>query len=389
MAENKHTPRIAVIAGEHSGDVLGGPMMAAIKKKLGDDVEFSGVGGEAMEAQGLRSMFPLSDVAVMGPLAILKCLPRLVKRVYQAVDGVVAFAPDVVVIIDSPEFTHPIAKRIRKRLPDVPIIDYVSPSVWAWRPGRAKRMTRYIDHVLALLPFEPEAHARLGGPDCTYIGHSLSERLDEIQRTDTSALAQRLSLKKDTPTLSILPGSRPSEVSKLLNIFGDSLVELTSRIGAVNVIIPTVNSVAAMVEEGVREWPLIPHIVEGEADKFASFRLSDAALAASGTVTLELATAGTPMVVAYRVDAVAAKLMWLVKVSSFVLPNLIIGRNAIPEFMQDDCTPEKLSSALYELLTDPGVRDAQVEALGQVQERLSLGAGTPSERAAGIVIGYI
>ncbi len=135
-----------------------------------------------MAHEGFASLFPIEDVAVMGPLSILPRLPRIMRRVYQTVDAALAFAPDAVVIIDSPEFTHPIAKRIRKRAPDIPIIDYVSPSVWAWRPGRAKRMRRYIDHVLALLPFEPDAHARLGGPACTYVGHPLIEKLDDIQR---------------------------------------------------------------------------------------------------------------------------------------------------------------------------------------------------------------
>jgi len=389
MSNAERQPRIVIIAGEHSGDLLGGQLMAALKLNLGADISFSGVGGEAMGAQGLMSLFPLSDVAVMGPVAILKRLPTLIKRVYAAVDGAVAADPDVVVIIDSPEFTHPIAKRIRKRLPDVPIIDYVSPSVWAWRPGRAKRMTHYIDHVLALLPFEPDAHARLDGPDCTYVGHSLAERIDDIQSIDTNELALKLKLDCDAPTLTVLPGSRRSEVDKLLEVFGESLKLLAGKVGAINVIIPTVASVRDVIEVGVRDWPCMPHIVEGDVDKFASFRLSDAALAASGTVTLELAVAGTPMVVGYRVDPIAASLKWLVTVSSFVLPNLVIGRNAIPEYILDDCTPENLSLALEGLLIDPEVRDAQVLALQEVQSRLRLDYGTPSERAAKIVLGFI
>ena len=389
MNNGATAPRVVIIAGEHSGDILGGQLMAALRLRHPGDIEFSGVGGEAMEAQGLQSMFPLSDVTVMGPLAILKRLPTLVRRVYQAVDGVIAARPDVVVIIDSPEFTHPIAKRIRKRMPDVPIIDYVSPSVWAWRPGRAKRMTRYIDHVLALLPFEPAAHERLGGPQCTYIGHSLAERIDDIQAMDTNALATRLKLNPDHATLAILPGSRPSEVSRLLNIFGDSLKLLNAKYADLNVIIPTVSTVRDMVEAGTSEWPIKPHIVEGDDEKFASFKLSTLALAASGTVTLELAAAGTPMVVAYRVDPLAARLMWLVKVPSFVLANLILERNAVPEFMQDDCTAENLSEALHQLLSDESVYKAQSDALKEVQDRLRLEHGTPSERAAEVVLNYL
>ena len=178
------TKRIFIVAGEHSGDVLGGKLIEALKAKADADAfAFAGVGGEHMEAAGLPSIFPLSDVAVMGPAAILARLPKLVRRVYRTVDAALAFNPDAVVIVDSPEFTHPIAKRIRQRRPSIPIIDYVSPSVWAWRPGRARKMRPYVDHLLALLPFEPEAHARLGGPACTYVGHPLIERAPWIDAT--------------------------------------------------------------------------------------------------------------------------------------------------------------------------------------------------------------
>ena len=191
-SSDPHTLKIFVVAGEHSGDALGAKLIAALKTAHAGPIHFSGVGGEEMAHEGFVSRFPIEDVAVMGPMSILPRLPRIVRRVYQTVDAALAAAPDAVVIIDSPEFTHPIAKRIRKRAPHIPIIDYVSPSVWAWRPGRAKRMRRYIDHVLALLPFEPDAHARLGGPPCTYVGHPLIEKLDEIQNADAAALALRL-----------------------------------------------------------------------------------------------------------------------------------------------------------------------------------------------------
>ena len=194
VTAGKADVNIFVIAGEHSGDALGGKLMAALRQKLGSRVRFQGVGDEAMQNEGLVSDFPMSDVTVMGPLSILRHLPRILKRVYGTVDRAIATEPDVVVIIDSPEFTHPIAKRIRKRRPDIPIVDYVSPSVWAWRPGRAKKMRPYVDHILGLLPFEPEAHARLGGPPCTYVGHPLIERADWLKNLDPEPLRQRLGL---------------------------------------------------------------------------------------------------------------------------------------------------------------------------------------------------
>ena len=389
MKVTEQDTHIVLIAGEHSGDNLGARLMPALRALHSQTIEFSGVGGEMMEGEGLRSLFPLKDVTVMGPLDILKRLPQLIRRVHQTVDATVAAKPDAVVIIDSPEFTHPIAKRIRKRMPNVPILNYVSPSVWAWRSGRAKKMVEYIDHVLALLPFEPQAHVRLGGPECSYVGHPLAEKLKSIAAIDTTPIRARLKLDQDRQTLLVLPGSRASEIAKLLDIFGAAVDRLCEKTGPLNIIIPTVSSVRNLVAQGTDAWPLKVHIIDGEEDKYAAFLLADAALAASGTVTLELAAAGTPMIVAYRVDPLAACLKWLVKVPSFVLPNLIIGRNAIPEYMQENCTAENLSEGLSQLLTKPQVREEQLAALAEVREKLVLDHGTPSQRAAEIVLRYV
>ncbi len=379
--------RIFAVAGEHSGDVLGGKLLEALKEKCGGEAfAFSGVGGEHMEAAGLRSIFPLSDVAVMGPAAIVARLPKLVRRVYRTVDAALAFNPDALIIIDSPEFTHPIAKRVRKRRPGIPIVDYVSPSVWAWRPGRARKMKPYVDHLLALLPFEPEAHARLGGPECTYVGHPLIERAAWIDGLDRESLRARLGLNPGLPILAVLPGSRASEISRLMQPFGETIGMLKRQLGPVELILPAVLSVRPLIEEALRGWPQRPHLVEGDEDKFTAFRIAQAALAASGTVTLELAVAGTPMVVAYRVDRLAARLRFLLKVHSFVLANLVLGENAFPEFMQEDCTPEKLSTALKPLLLNSPERSAQLSALGKIRERMFLPEGTPSGKAAEVVL---
>ncbi len=381
------TKRIFIVAGEHSGDVLGGKLIEALKAKTDADAfAFAGVGGEHMEAAGLPSIFPLSDVAVMGPAAILARLPKLVRRVYRTVDAALAFNPDAVVIVDSPEFTHPIAKRIRQRRPSIPIIDYVSPSVWAWRPGRARKMRPYVDHLLALLPFEPEAHARLGGPACTYVGHPLIERAPWIDALDTEALRSRLGLRSGLPVLLVLPGSRPSEVSRLMAPFGETLGALREKAGPFEVIIPAVSSVRPLIEQALPAWPQQPHLVEGESDKFTAFKLAQAALAASGTVTLELGVTGAPMVVAYRVDPVAARLRFLLKAHSVVLANLVLGANAFPEFIQEDCTPAKLSAALAPLLKDTPERASQIAALAKIREKMFLPEGTPSGKAAEIVL---
>ena len=298
-----HDVSVFMVAGEHSGDALGAKLMAALNQLRRGRIRYLGVGGPGMERQGLVSQFPLDDVAVMGPAAIAARLPLILSRMRSTAKAAMAAEPNVVVIIDSPEFTHPIARGIRRRRPSIPIVDYVSPTVWAWRPGRARKMRNYVDHVLALWPFEPDAHERLGGPPCSFVGHPLIERHPWIAALDPKPLAQRLGLTGDKPVLVVLPGSRTSEVSHLMPPFGDAVTRLAERGRDFEVIIPVVANLRALIEKQLRDWPKQPHLVEDEEDKFRAFKLATVALAASGTVTLELALAGTPMVVAYKVDA--------------------------------------------------------------------------------------
>lgn len=381
--------RLFIVAGEHSGDALGAKLIAALNERRRGRVRFVGVGGPLMEANGLVSQFPMRDVAVMGASAIAARLPTLLRRVYGTVKAATVAEPDAVVIIDSPEFTHPIAKRLRRRLPKVPIIDYVSPSVWAWRSGRARKMRAYIDHVMALLPFEPEAHQRLGGPPCTYVGHPLIERLPWLAKLDTQPLAERLALAPDTSLLVILPGSRATEVKRLMAPFGQALSRLIERGRKFEVAIPVVDSVRALVEEQMQAWPKQPHLISGEEDKFRAFKLARAALAASGTVTLELALAGTPMVVAYKVDPVIAQaLRMTVTAKSAVLVNLILDERAIPELLQEYCTPANIAAALAPLLDDSPARAKQMAAIARVPGAMVSPGNTPSEAAAEIVLHY-
>jgi lipid-A-disaccharide synthase len=381
--------RLFLVAGEHSGDALGGKLIAALKQRYDGTLTLAGVGGEEMAHEGFVSLFPIEDVAVMGPMSILPRLPRIMRRVYQTVDAALAFNPDAVVIIDSPEFTHPIAKRIRKRAPDIPIIDYVSPSVWAWRPGRAKRMRRYVDHVLALLPFEPDAHARLGGPACTYVGHPLIEKLDAIEGADGAALSRRLGLAPEKPVLLVLPGSRTSEVTRLVDVFGDAVARVSSK-QPIEIVIPAVRHVRDLIVAKTASWAVRPHIVDAaSADKYAAMRLARAALAASGTVTLELALAQTPSVVAYRVDKLIANLRFLLKVPSVVLANLVLGKNVYPEYLQEACTAEALSAAILPLLGDTPERRAQLEALAGTPGKLRLASSSPSIAAADTVLAVV
>ena len=370
--------RVALVAGEHSGDQLGFKLMRALREAPGE-VAFSGVGGEAMEAEGLKSLFPISDIAVMGILPVLARLPTLIARIRKTSEAIIAARPDVLVIIDSPDFTHRVARRVRAALPSLPIVDYVSPSVWAWRPGRAKAMRTYVDCVLALLPFEPEVYRRLDGPRCVYVGHPLIERLGELRPNDDEARRRAAW----PPLVVVLPGSRRSEITRLMADFGRALAALRRSVGPFSLVLPTLPHIEREVRAMAASWPVPPTITLGEAAKYSAFRGAHASLAASGTVTLELALAGVPMVGAYKVSRVEEQLKYLIKVPSILLPNLILGERAIPEKLQKDCAPAALAEALAEIVRDGPARSAQLKALSRLDRLMALpDGGTPSAHAA-------
>jgi lipid-A-disaccharide synthase len=376
--------RIAVVAGEPSGDQLGFKLTRALRDQSPGGVDFLGVGGEAMAAEGLVSLFPLADVAVMGVLPVIKRLPTLLDRIRRAAAAIVAARPDALVVIDSPDFTHRVARRVRRALPDLPVIDYVSPSVWAWRPGRAPAMRAYVDCVLALLPFEPEAHARLGGPRCVYVGHPLVERLAELRPSPDEARRRAAS----PPLVLALPGSRRSLIARLMADFGAAIAAAEREAGPFEVVLPTLPHVENDVRALAARWPRPPRIVVGERERFAAFRSASAALAASGTVTLELALAGVPLVGAYKVSGVEALLRPLVTLPfSVLLPNLVLGEAAIPEFLQGDCRPQALATALAALVSDGPTRSAQLAALDKLDARMRLEDGRPpsAHAAAGVL----
>ncbi len=373
--------RFALIVGEESGDQLGAGLIDSIRR-LRPNATFMGLAGERMQARGMASLFPISDVAVMGFGAVIARLPKIVRRVHETVDAVLAADPDVLVIIDSPDLTHAVARRVARRRPELPIVNYVSPTVWAWRSYRARRMKRYVDHVLALLPFEPEAHRRLGGPPCTYVGHPLVERLDELR----PAGGERARLG-DRPVLLILPGSRRTEIDRLMTPFGEALAAIAAERPGVEVLLPAVPHLADQIAARSAAWAVRPEIVLGEAEKFAAFRRAHAALAASGTVTLELGLAGVPMVVAYRVEPIVRPFKGLLKAHSIVLANLVLGENAVPELLDDAGSPEVLARETLALLSDSEKRRAQVAALERMTVMTALPGGErPSDKAAAIVV---
>ncbi|BEV44049.1 lipid-A-disaccharide synthase [Afipia carboxidovorans] len=384
MAQGTGTPRkFFLIATESSGDHLGAALMAELRQRFGADAQFVGIGGREMEGEGLATLFPIGDLAIVGLSAVARQLPMLLRRIREATAAVLQARPDILVIIDSPDFTHRVAKRVRKADPSIPIVDYVSPSVWAWRPGRAKAMARYVDHVLALLPFEPEEHRKLGGPACTYVGHPLIERLATL-RPDVQETERRQS---PPPVLVLLPGSRRGEIRNHMAVFGETLAALKEQGVVVDAVLPTLPHLADMVREAAAQWPVVPRIVTGEAEKRAAFRSARAALAKSGTVTLELALAGVPMVTLYRGTAIEA---WVarrvVRVPSIILANLVIGENVVPEFHQEECTAANLVPVLRDILGDTAARKRQLEAFAKLDKIMDTGARSPSEIAADVVI---
>lgn len=375
--------RVFLVAAEESGDRLGAALMRAIRSQRGATVQFEGVGGHDMAAEGLKTLFPIDGLAIVGISSIPKKLPAILKRIRQTAKAALASKPDVLVIIDSPDFTHRVARFVRKRDPSIPIVDYVSPSVWAWRPGRARAMRRFIDHVLALLPFEPAAHQRLGGPPCTYVGHPLIEQIDTL-RPDAQEAQRR---DKSPPLLVVLPGSRSGEIHWMLSPFGKAVELLQKRIGALELVVPTTPYLAERVERGTEKWPVRPRIVVDAKDRQAAFRVARAALAKSGTVTLELALAGVPMVTAYkggRLEGAIARRV--IRLPSVILANLVLGENVVPELLQENCTPEKLADALIPLLSDTPERRKQSEAFGRLDAIMGIGTASPARRAADIVL---
>jgi lipid-A-disaccharide synthase len=371
-------PRIFLVAGEASGDQLGATLMRALRAAT-PQVAFAGVGGEAMEREGLASLFPLADIAVMGLVPVLARLPRLVQRINETARAILDQAPDCLVIIDAPDFTHRVARRVRAARPELPIVDYVSPTVWAWRPGRSRAMRDYVDCVLALLPFEPQAHARLGGPRCVYVGHPLVERLDELTLRSRNRGGAR--------SLLVLPGSRLAEVRRMTPIYGEALDLLLRERADFDVVIPVAPFMVEALRHELQDWPVTPRLI-GQAEKFAAFRAAHAALVTSGAATLELALADVPMAVAYRVSRAESLLRFLVNVDSIVLPNLILGENVVPEFLQEKATPRALAEALSPLLGESDARDAQLAAFMRVRARLLEAGRSPSARAADIVLAY-
>jgi lipid-A-disaccharide synthase len=361
--------KIAVIAGEVSGDLLGADLVAALKDRHGGPIELVGVGGDALERQGLEPLFDFSELSVMGLTQVLARLPRFIRLIGLTAKAIIAAEPDLLLIVDSPDFTHRVAKKVRQALPDLPVVDYVCPSVWAWKEYRAKAMLAYVDEVLAVLPFEPQVMRDLGGPPTHFVGHRLvtNEKLLETRAARAGKRPKRLDEEK---TILLLPGSRGAEITTLLPIFGETMRDFVARNGPTRFLLPTVPRQEARVRQMIADWDLKPEVLTGEEAKWRAFAEADAAIAASGTVILELALATVPVVSTYKTDWLITILSHRIKTWSGALPNLIADYPFVPEFLNDYVRPGNLLRMAERLAADTLQQRAMLEGFDLVWQRL-------------------
>ena len=376
--------KVFLIAGEASGDALGAALMAGMKT-LAPGVEFHGVGGPKMEAEGLQSLFPMEELSVMGLVEVLPKYRQLKRRIAEAAAAVTALKPDALITIDSPDFCLRVARLVRAADPGQFVTHYVAPTVWAWRPGRAAKMAGVVDHVLALFPFEPP-YMEAAGMSCDFVGHPV---VAERRGTADEALAFRdtHAIGPDQPVLLCLPGSRKGEVSRLAPRFEEAIARLRDREPDLRVVLPTVEGVAGLVRDLAARWKVAPLVVETTEDKRAAFAAADLALAASGTVSLELAANHVPMVIAHDFNRLT---WWMMKraalIDTVTLVNIVSDTRAVPEYLGPACQPGPIANALMALIDDKDARERQFAAMALTMERLGAGGEAPGLRAARSVL---
>ncbi|WP_019220373.1 lipid-A-disaccharide synthase [Bartonella senegalensis] len=367
--------KIAVVAGEESGDLLAADLMSYLSQQTGCNIDLIGVGGRHLKALGLKSLFDSQDIALIGLGAVLKKLPSLLMKIGNLSKFIAQEKPDCLIIIDSPDFTHRVAKKVRVLAPSIPIVKYIAPTVWAWRPERAKAMRQFVDHVLAVFPFEEKIMQDLGGPPTTYVGHRLvtyppllTIQLEKRRQSEKKHLFAQQTL---SPTLVILPGSRNSEIRSLMPIFQEVVETLVQRIPHLHIILPTLPHLVGEIQNFIQSWKSKVEIVIGEDAKWHAFSKADVALAALGTVSLELALAKIPMVLCYKLDCFS-KLFIFPKIMlwSGVLPNIISDKPIVPEYFNEFLRPGMLARQIEQLLYNPLLRQAQLDAFEMVEQKM-------------------
>ncbi|MGE4350946.1 MAG: lipid-A-disaccharide synthase [Bdellovibrionales bacterium] len=381
MTERQEPPLFFLVAGEASGDLLGARLMAALKKRTGGYVRFAGVGGPRMEQEGLDLLFPQSDLAHMGLFELVRHLPLLLRRIHQTIDAVKKQKPAALITIDSPDFCFRVAKKLKGQ--GIPLIHYVAPTVWAWRPGRAKKIAQFLDHLLALLPFEPPYFTKEGLP-CTFVGHPLVE--SAAGQGNAERFRTKFGIGANVPLLAVLPGSRMGEVKRLLPIFCETVLRVRAQYPGLELMVPTVAHIEKRVREEMKNWGIPVHFTTNDEDKYDGFAACMAALACSGTVSVELAMSALPTVIAYKIGALTAFLYRrLIKTRFATLVNIMHDKEIMPEFLQEKCEPEKMAEAVLAYLSNPKVRQDKVKELTSIAQWLGRGQFVPSERAADTV----
>lgn len=380
-------PVFYLIAGEASGDLLGAGLIAALRRRYAD-ARFVGIGGECMQKEGLETLFPMHELSVMGVFEVLPRLWSIMARIRQAVNHIIKLRPAALITIDSPDFCFRVSAKVKEKTSGIPCVHYVAPSVWAWRPERAQKISRFLDHLLTLLPFEPPYFTRYG-LQTTFVGHPVVEHIGH--RGDEMRFRAKHNLRNDQPVLCMLPGSRMSELSRLLKKFLQTAdIVLQNRHQAV-IVIPTLPHLRKHVEKFFAGEGINPIIVTTHEEKLDAFAASRAAIAASGTVTLELALTDTPHIIAYKLNAMSA---WvakkLIKTPYVNLINILLGKKVVPELLLDDCEPGPMSKELLRLLDDKEARSEQMMEFRRALIMLGMGdPESPSEKAAAAIADII
>lgn len=378
--------KIYLIAGEPSGDLLGSRLMRAMRRK-DKNIEFYGVGGDTMEAEGLKSLYDISDLAVMGLTEVIPSIPKILKHIKETIADIQKVKPDVVVTIDSWSFSSRIHKALRKLKLGIPQVHYVAPQVWAWKKKRARTMYKYIDCLLTLFPYEPKYFTPYK-LDARFVGHPVIE--SEAIAADGSAFRKKFNIPENKKIITILPGSRKNEVSRLLPVFMEAAQELHNADKDFYFVLPTVKTVANMVKQELQKYNLPVLVVEIQQDRYGAFRASSAAIAASGTVALELAICDIPHIIAYKVAPLTAFLAKKFLHIQFVnLSNILLGREIIPELLQERCVKGNLRNYILELLRQEDLCHRQMEGFAKVRKILGQGEQTPSQNAAEIIFEII
>lgn len=379
--------RIFLIAGESSGDFLGAGLMRALKAQY-PDIEFSGIGGSRMAQAGLHSLFPMEELSVMGIAEVLPKLFKILSRIKQTAAAILTTKPDAIVTIDSPDFCFRVIKKVKAKDKGIPCIHYVAPSVWAWRPGRARKVSRFLDHILTLLPFEPpyfEKH----GLAATFVGHPIVERTS--RRGDSARFREKYDIAESQKVLCLLPGSRMSELSRLLDKFSEATEAVLHDRPNMMIVVPTLPHLKKYIQEFFTGKGINPLVIDQEEDKFDCFAASSVALAASGTVSLELALTDTPHIIAYKVSNISAWIARRLLKTPFVnLVNILLDRPLVPELLQEQCQPAKITQEIYKLLDKKDVRTEQLRGFREALIMIGLGdPELPSQKAAEAVLSVI